>query len=888
MVDEQGGFESVSKNKRWAFLAKQLNYKDAYTCTTIKMHYENILYPYILFEAGVTLPADNQSRKSTDQDAKSKKKKSKLDEDKIEHIKCLVCDRGDDEAFMLLCDGCDDSYHTFCLYPPLKEIPKGEWRCPMCIAQICKKPTDSYGFGQSKIEYSLSEFGKMADKFKSEYFGRKTREVSLDECEREFWRILASPDETVEVEYGADLHTLETGSGFPTKSNRGRYKETLDAYVDSPWNLNNMSLQSKSVLSQMNVDISGMKIPWAYVGMCFSCFCWHVEDHWSYSINYLHMGEPKTWYGVSGLDADKFELAMKTTAPELFERSPDLLHHLVTIMNPSLLQQSGVAVHKIHQKAGEFVVTFPRAYHAGFNQGFNFAEAVNFCPADWMSMGRAAIQSYKQVKRHTVFSHDELVCKLAVNKTQLDLNVCMAIQNELKYMIDQETKERKLLLDKGVKSARRVNFELYSDDERTCDHCKTTCFVSALVCSCNQERIVCLDHYQHLCPISTGHEKIVQSQAHKLTILFRYEMHELCLMYNKLKQKTDEYLVWCAKVKGLLGINDDPDLQIIDSDSTCSSKPHFKNFLKLYQEAKDKQYPAKIFMFKKIKINLLKELENELNRAVTVGKLCKKYLSIFKSGERAESEDDDIIFVKETSIKSNRPYFTDLKNLLQDLNSLKCDLDEAVLFRTLVNESIRYETRIHQMINEYNLDNVHELSKTLDYLQRIQIEFPPNLVEQIRTMHKQAVWLDKVKKIEPSTSVAQLQSLIDEFVSESLISKFSDKKCDIVQKNFVDLQELYCVAQACDEKASVMLLNSSKRLEDMETLLDECRPIPIRMDNVARLEQFAKRTHLWKQKAGEIVKVNHCIYYYYYFCIALLNFISHILKHNIFKSGSVF
>jgi len=39
---------------------------------------------------------------------------------------CHICNRGDVEESMLLCDGCDDSYHTFCLLPPLTSIPKGK------------------------------------------------------------------------------------------------------------------------------------------------------------------------------------------------------------------------------------------------------------------------------------------------------------------------------------------------------------------------------------------------------------------------------------------------------------------------------------------------------------------------------------------------------------------------------------------------------------------------------------------------------------------------------------------------------------------------------------------------------------------------------------------
>jgi histone demethylase JARID1 len=61
------------------------------------------------------------------------------------------------------------------------------------------------------------------------------------------------------------------------------------------------------------------------------------------NVKYLfHLrGEPKTWYGVPGSKAESFETSMKMAAPELFQSQPDLLHQLVTIMNPNILMQGG-------------------------------------------------------------------------------------------------------------------------------------------------------------------------------------------------------------------------------------------------------------------------------------------------------------------------------------------------------------------------------------------------------------------------------------------------------------------------------------------------------------------------------------------------------------------
>uniref|UniRef100_H0ZNX0 Bromodomain adjacent to zinc finger domain protein 1A n=1 Tax=Taeniopygia guttata TaxID=59729 RepID=H0ZNX0_TAEGU len=50
----------------------------------------------------------------------------------ILNARCKVCRKKGDAESMVLCDGCDRGYHTYCIRPKLKAIPEGDWFCPEC------------------------------------------------------------------------------------------------------------------------------------------------------------------------------------------------------------------------------------------------------------------------------------------------------------------------------------------------------------------------------------------------------------------------------------------------------------------------------------------------------------------------------------------------------------------------------------------------------------------------------------------------------------------------------------------------------------------------------------------------------------------------------------
>ncbi|KAF8914272.1 jumonji superfamily protein [Gymnopilus junonius] len=470
---------------------------------------------------------------------------------------CEICHKKNRGEEMLLCDGCDCGFHMFCLDPPLESIPKDQWFCFTCLAGT----GGDFGFDEGE-EHSLSSFQARDREFRRLWFeshppanadilpddgdSTKTRignvTVSENDVEEEFWRLVQSPNETVEIEYGADVHSTTHGSAMPTMETH-----PLDQYSKDPWNLNNMPILPDSLLRFIKSDISGMTVPWTYVGMAFSTFCWHNEDHYTYSINYMHWGETKTWYGIPGQDADKFEAAIKCEAPDLFEAQPDLLFQLVTLMNPQRLTDAGVRVYACNQRPREFVITFPKAYHAGFNHGFNFNEAVNFALPDWLPLGRDCVQRYREHRKLPVFSHDELL--ITITQQSQSIKTAMWLIDSLKEMTDREMADREKARAQGLGEI--LEEEDRPEDQYQCNICKAFCYLSQVTCQCST-KVVCVDHAELLCENHALHHLILRK---------RFSDEDLQETYNKFAERAAIPSAWQSKLSKLLSESARPALR---------------------------------------------------------------------------------------------------------------------------------------------------------------------------------------------------------------------------------------------------------------------------------------------------------------------------------------
>uniref|UniRef100_A0A673YKW1 [histone H3]-trimethyl-L-lysine(4) demethylase n=1 Tax=Salmo trutta TaxID=8032 RepID=A0A673YKW1_SALTR len=859
LVNDDGGFDAVCRDRRWSKIALKMGFAPGKAIGShLRSHYERILYPYNLFQTGANLlvsqmdelrsvvvmhlimkvscqsPYKVQRRKRSLEGGEMSRNDSAdrfmchkclmlfdlspneynwfrvsslsfLCLSQVDQYMCLVCGSGSEEDRLLLCDGCDDSYHTFCLIPPLHDVPKGDWRCPKCLAQECGKPQVAFGFEQAGRDYSLRTFGDMADSFKSDYFNMPVHMVPTELVEKEFWRLVSTIEEDVTVEYGADIASKEFGSGFPIRGGRFQVSPEDEDYLSSGWNLNNMPVIDSSVLTHVTADICGMKLPWLYVGMCFSSFCWHIEDHWSYSINYLHWGEPKTWYGVPGYAAEKLEGVMKKLAPELFESQPDLLHQLVTIMNPNTLMNHGVPIYRTNQCAGEFVITFPRAYHSGFNQGFNFAEAVNFCTMDWMPMGRMCVDHYRHLDRYCVFSHDEMVCKMASKADTMDVALASAVQRDMTVMLQEEDKLRDKVSKMGVQQSQQVEYDLLPDEERQCSRCRTTCYLSALTCPCNPGQLVCLHHAQDLC----------SCPPNNLTLNFRFTMAELYPMMEAVTLRAESYTGWVSHVTNILEAKQD-------------KKSSLEVLRSLVEDAEVKQFPQS---------DLLRQLcavtvDAEKCAVVAQQLLNGKRQTRFRSGG-GKSQSQNLLTVEE------------LRSFVRQLHKLPCSIRQAPLLKDLLTRVDDFQQRSERLLSD-EAPRPAELQSLLDVSLSLDVELPQ--LSLLRERLEQARWLEVVQgaSSQPhSLCLDTMRRLIDQGVGLASHA--------LVERAMARLQELLTMSEHWEERALACILSRPCHcVETLEAALQEVASIPAYLPNCLLLKDTVDQAKDWLQEADTL------------------------------------
>ncbi|KAL1956827.1 hypothetical protein VTO42DRAFT_6777 [Malbranchea cinnamomea] len=746
--------------------------------------------------------------------------------------KCESCGKSDDRPSIVTCDGCDNSYHMKCLDPPLNSFPEHYWHCPKCLVG-----TGEYGFEEGGI-YSLKQFQEKADAFKRNYFRSRMpfdpvlntqRRESEDDVEREFWRLVESLTETVEVEYGADIHSTTHGSGFPTIE-----KNPLDPYSVDPWNLNVLPLHGDSLFRHIKSDVSGMTVPWVYVGMCFSTFCWHNEDHYAYSANYQHFGATKTWYGIPGSDAEAFEEAMRQAVPELFETQPDLLFQLVTLLPPSQLKKAGVNVYALDQRAGQFVITFPQAYHAGFNHGFNFNEAVNFAPADWESFGQAGVERLQAFRRQPCFSHDELLMTAAAR--DLSIKTAKWLGPALRRMSDRELGQRSSFLsshqeirqhsckitepDTNSSESCELQFIVEDSDlpeeEYQCAYCKAFTYLAQFKCN-NKGTVLCLLHAGNFdCCGETRSERLFNSNH---TLRYRLSDDALRAYVQKVEDRARIPEAWGEKLDRLLENEPKPSLKALHALLAEGEKipyhlPGLEDLANFVQRCDKWVEEANNYITRK-----------QQNRRKNE-KLWRK--GIAAKVAQMEERDRELRNVEK------------LHSLLAEAESLSFDCPQIATLREKIQEIVKFQTDAQAILANPHITTTQNVEDLVELGRNFNVDIPE--VDKLDKVLQQMKWNDEARR---RREIYQNIEECREFIKRGEVLGLPE-----TNEHLHHFRELLRQGETWESKAKELMAVETIHYQQLEALSAQAARFPVSADTLAKVDAIlTKQREAQKQIA---------------------------------------
>ncbi|XP_054545276.1 lysine-specific demethylase 4C isoform X2 [Talpa occidentalis] len=214
-----------------------------------------------------------------------------------------------------------------------KVIPPKEWKPRKCYDDIdnllIPAPIQQMVTGQSGLytQYNIQKKAMTVKEFRQLANSGKyctPRYLDYEDLERKYWKNLTF----VAPIYGADI-------------NGSIYDEGVDE-----WNIARLNTVLDVVEEECGISIEGVNTPYLYFGMWKTTFAWHTEDMDLYSINYLHFGEPKSWYAIPPEHGKRLERLAQGFFPSSSQGCDAFLRHKMTLISPSVLKKYGIPFDK--------------------------------------------------------------------------------------------------------------------------------------------------------------------------------------------------------------------------------------------------------------------------------------------------------------------------------------------------------------------------------------------------------------------------------------------------------------------------------------------------------------------------------------------------------------
>ncbi|XP_015781652.1 lysine-specific demethylase 5A [Tetranychus urticae] len=663
-------------------------------------------------------------------------------------------------------------------------------------------------------EFTFREYHRMGDSFKCDYFGKPPNRVPLEEIDENFWT-LVSQGEDVQIFSAYRLSTNVYGSGFPTRKPGSFLTKDDEKYLDHTWNFLNIPESEDNIFSFLGNQLRDNTVPTLDIGMCFSHRGWRRDVHWSYSINYLHCGDSKIFYAVSPDDNHLFEAEFDSGSIPL---PIDLIGETTATSNSSdaLLKASKrkLKVFKAELHPGHFLVTFPSVYYMNYDSGVNVVESVVIAPISWIPIGHKAIEYLCDNKQSPLFSHEEMISKLAIDGELFGIETLNEISTNLELIIYQELSLREVIENYPTCIKRqRQAFELIPEDDRRCSFCGFIIFFSALICNCKTDRFVCLKHIDHLCKKCPPSDKVFR---------YRYKKEEFEQLIHEIKVKVNNFEKWKTEVNSLL--------------YNWSEQVPITVLRNLYDIAEDKIYPQDCPEYEKL-CNALQEFEQ-------VHKIVQELL---------EQQNK---FIEEENSKRVKYQSSLAQSSARIKKKMESEKDENKNGNNPVKSKLVL-SRNNESDNENRKLSVFEFSGFCEVLDTYPFKVPGS--DELRKLLFRCVEIDKLidSYLDENTSLKidsrKLLNLIQDANTISFIC--FERKLDILKEKLIQIKWLEDCDPFLDRKQNPRCRASN--LSDLKSLIesgmDLKAPSNVVTSYLNRLNMIWEEANHWLDKAKDIL-----------------------------------